>query len=125
MNKPLMELLLPRLAKRLQRHLRRYQAGKLSDAQFSRKFETLMQQQLQWLANQGIPEAEAAVTVHSAMLVLSAAGLHAEAQEQKIPLEVVEYRAVVSAAEDVVRTYGVSRGRAIRQISSLVSEYSD
>jgi hypothetical protein len=59
------------------------------------------------------------------MLVLSAAGLHAEAEEQKVPLEVVEHRAVVSAAEDVVRTYGVSRLRAIRQISSLVSEFSD
>ena len=58
MNKPLMELVLPRLAQRLHRHLRRYQAGKLNDAQFSRKFETLMQQQFSWLANQGVPRSD-------------------------------------------------------------------
>ena len=52
MSKELMDLVLPRLAQRLNRHLRRYRAGKLNDAQFSHKFETLLQQQYDWLASQ-------------------------------------------------------------------------
>jgi len=125
MNKTLMELVLPRLAQRLHRQLRRYQAGKLNDAQFSRKFETLMQQQFSWLANQGIPEAEAAIAVHAAVIVLSAPGLHAEADELQVPLEVVEFRAVQGAADDISQNYGVSRQRTLRRISSLVAEYAE
>ena len=64
MSKELMDIVLPRLAQRLNRQLRRYRAGELDDAQFSRKFESLLQQQYSWLANQGIPEVEAAVAVH-------------------------------------------------------------
>ena len=125
MNKSLMELPLPRLAKRLQRHLRRYQAGKLNDAQFSRKFEMLMQQQFSWLANQGVPEAEAAVAVHAAVIVLSGPGLQAEAEEQKLPLEVVEFRAVLGAAEDIAKSYGIKESRVVRRISYLVAQYAD
>jgi hypothetical protein len=125
MNKPLMELVLPRLAQRLHRHLRRYQAGKLSDTQFSRKFEILMQQQFSWLANQGVPEAQAAVAVHAAVIVLSRPGLLAEADEQEVPLEVIEYNAVLGAAQDIAQTYGVSERRCARRISSLVAEYAD
>ena len=50
----------PRLAQRLNRQLRRYRAGELDDDQFSRRFENLLQQQYTWLANQGVPEVEAA-----------------------------------------------------------------
>jgi hypothetical protein len=55
MSKELMDLVLPRLARRLNRQLRRYRAGELSESQFSEKFEALLQQQYSWLANQGIP----------------------------------------------------------------------
>jgi hypothetical protein len=125
MNKQLLDIVLPRLAKRLHRQLRRYQAGQLDDAQFSHKFETLLQQQHSWLANQGISDVEAALAVHAAVLVLSSPGLQAEAAEQGLPLEVIEFRAVVSAAEDVAQTYGVSHAKAVRRISAIVAAYSD
>jgi hypothetical protein len=125
MSRELMELVLPRLAQRLNRQLRRYRAGELDDAQFSHKFETLLQQQYTWLANQGIPEVEAALAVHGAVLVLSGPGLRAEAAEQSLPLEVVEYRAVRAAAEDIAQNYGVSERRATRRISAIVAHYAE
>jgi hypothetical protein len=125
MSKELMDLVLPRLAQRLSRHLRRYRAGQLNEAQFSRRFEALLQQQYAWLANQGIPEVDAAVTVHGAVLVLSSPGLQAEAREQSLPLEVVEFRAVRAAATDIAQNYGVSERRATQRISSLVALYAD
>jgi hypothetical protein len=125
MSKELMELVLPRLAQRLNRQLRRYRAGELSEAQFSRRFEALLQQQYSWLANQGIPEVDAAVAVHGAVLVLSSPGLQAEAREQSLPLEVVEYRAVQAAAADIAENYGVSERSAAHRISVLVALYAD
>ena len=125
MSKELMDLVLPRLAQRLNRQLRRYRAGELDDAQFSRKFETLLQQQYTWLANQGIPEVEAAVAVHGAVLVLSGPGLRAEAAEQSIPLEVVEYRAICAAASDISEHYGVSEQRATRRLATIVAYYAE
>jgi hypothetical protein len=120
-----MELVLPRMAKRLNRQLRRYRAGRLNDKQFSRKFENLLQQQFSWLANQGIPEVEAAVAVHGAVLVLSSPGLRAEAAERGVPLETIEYQAVKAAATDLAQNYRVSRLRAIRRISAIVSRYTE
>jgi hypothetical protein len=125
MSRELMEIVLPRLAQRLNRQLRRYRAGKLDDAQFSRKFEVLLQQQYAWLARQGIPELEAAVAVHGAVLVLSGPGLRAEAAEQSLPLEVIEYRAVCAAAADIAENYGISERQATRRISALVASYAD
>jgi hypothetical protein len=125
MSKDLMELVLPRLAQRLNRQLRRYRAGELDDDQFSERFEDLLQQQYNWLANQGIPELEAAVTVHGAVLVLSSPGLRVEAQEQKVPLEVVEFKAVQAAAADIAKNYRVSRRRAAKRISAIVAAYSE
>jgi hypothetical protein len=125
MSKELMDLVLPRLAQRLNRQLRRYRAGELNDAQFSRKFETLLQQQYAWLAKQGVPEVEAAVAVHGAVLVLSGPGLRAEATEQLLPLEVVEYRAVRAAAGDISEHYGVSEQRAIRRLAAIVAYYAE
>jgi hypothetical protein len=125
MSKDLMELVLPRLAQRLNRQLRRYRAGELDDDQFSQRFENLLQQQYNWLANQGIPELEAAVTVHGAVLVLSSPGLRVEAKEQKIPLEVVEFKAVQAAAADIAKNYRVSERRAARRISAIIAEYAD
>ena len=125
MSKELMELVLPRMARRLNRQLRRYEAGELTDDQFEHKFESLLQQQYNWLAKQGIPEVDAAVTIHGAVLVLSGPGLRAEAEEQGLPLEVVEFRATRAAAADVAKNYGVNERRATRKIAALVAAYSE
>lgn len=125
MSKELMDIVLPRLAQRLNRQLRRYRAGELDDAQFSRKFESLLQQQYSWLANQGIPEVEAAVAVHGAVLVLSGPGLRAESAEQSMPLEVIEFRAIRAAAGDIAEHYGVSEQRATRRLSAIVAYYAE
>ncbi len=125
MSKELMDIVLPRLAQRLNRQLRRYRAGELDDDQFSRRFETLLQQQYTWLANQGVPEIDAAVAVHGAVLVLSSAGLRVEAAEQGVPLEVVEQQAVQAAASDIASNYGVSKRRAVQRISTIVAYYAD
>jgi hypothetical protein len=125
MSRELMDIVLPRLAQRLNRQLRRYRAGELNDAQFSRKFESLLQQQYAWLANQGIPEVEAALTVHGAVLVLSGPGLRAEAAEQEVPLEVVEHRAIRAAAGDISAHYEISEKRAVSRLSNLVAYYAE
>jgi hypothetical protein len=125
MSKELMDIVLPRLAKRLNRQLRRYHSGELNDNQFSRRFEALVQQQYSWLANQGVPEVDAAVAVHGAVLVLSGPGLRAEAGEQGVPLEVVERRAVQAAADDIAKNYGVDRRGAARRISTILADYAD
>jgi hypothetical protein len=125
MSKELMDIVLPRLAQRLGRQLRRYRAGEINDDQFSAKFEDLLQQQYAWLANQGVPEVEAAVAVHGAVLVLSSPGLRVEAAEQGVPLEVVEHRAVCAAAKDISQNYGVSTRRATRRISAILAHYAD
>ena len=125
MSRELMELVLPRMARRLNRQLRRYEAGELTDDQFEHKFESLLQQQYNWLAKQGIPEVDAAVTIHGAVLVLSGPGLRAEAEEEGLPLEIVEYRATVAAAADIAKNYGINERRATRSISALVAAYSE
>lgn len=125
MSRELMELVLPRLAQRLNRQLRRYRDGRLDEAQFSQRFERLLQQQHAWLANQGVPDVDAAVTVHGAVLVLSGPGLRAEAEEESLPLEVVEFRAVKAAASDVAQNYGMSERRAVKRISELVACFAD
>src|SRR3712207_1110103 len=107
MNKELIELVLPRLAKRLHHQLTRYQAGELDQDGFTRDFEALLQRQYAWLAERGVPEADAAVAIHAAVLVLSGPGLRAEAEHLGLPLEVVEYRAVRAAAADIAGNYGV------------------
>jgi hypothetical protein len=125
MSRELLELVLPRMARRLDRQLRRYRAGRLNEDQFSRSFEHLLQQQYNWLANKGFPELDAAVAVHAAVIILSAPGLRAEAEEQGLPLEVVEYRAVHSAAVDIADSYGVSERRAARRLSAIVALYAE
>jgi hypothetical protein len=125
MSHELMDLVLPRLAQRLNRQLRRYRAGQLDESQFSKRFERLLQQQHAWLANRGISDVDAAVTVHGAVLVLSGPGLRAEAQEESVPLEVVEFRAVRAAAADIAQHYGVNERRAVKRISELVASYAE
>ncbi len=125
MSRELMEIVLPRLAQRLNRQLRRYRAGELDADQFSRRFENLLQQQYTWLANQGVPEVEASVAVHGAVLVLSAPGLRVEAAEQGLPLELIEHQAVRASAADISSNYGVSERKAIRRISAILAYYAD
>ena len=84
-----------------------------------------MQQQYAWLANQGIPEVEAAVAVHGAVLVLSGPGLRAEAAEQSLPLEVIELRAIRAAAGDIAEHYGISERKATRRLSAIVACYAE
>jgi len=125
MSKDLMDLVLPRMARRLDRQLRRYRAGELNDDQFTHKFECLLQQQYNWLAKKGIPDVDAAVAIHGAVLVLSGPGLRAEAAEQGVPLEVVEYQATRAAAVDVAQNYGISERRATHRIARIVAEYAE
>jgi hypothetical protein len=125
MSRPLLDLVLPRLAQRLNRHLRRFRAGQLNESEFSRRFELLLAQQHAWLANRGVDEVEAAEAIHGAVLVLSAPGLKAEAVEQRVPLEMVEYQAIHSAAVEIARTYSVSRRRTVEHLSKLVAAYTD
>lgn len=125
MNKQLMEIVLPRLAKRLHGQLRRYRAGKMDDAAFTHHFEELLQNQYAWLAKRGVEETEAALALHGAVLVLSSPGLVAEAEEQRVPLEVIETRAVRAAATDIAGNYGISERRAFSVIASIVARYGD
>ena len=77
------------------------------------------------LANKGFAEVDAAVAVHGAVLVLSAPGLKAEAVEQSVPLEVIEYRAVRAAAADISEHYGMNPKKAVHLISELVATYTE
>jgi hypothetical protein len=125
MSHELLDLVLPRLARRLNRHLRQFRAGELDEDQFSLKFEGLLQQQYSWLANRGIPGVEAAYAVHGAVIILSSPGLRAESAQQGTPLELIEFRAVQAAAADISESYGVSAARALRRISAIVASYAE
>ena len=54
MSKQLMDVVLPRLARPLYKHLERFQTGKLNEAEFTERFESLLQRQHQWLSRRGI-----------------------------------------------------------------------
>lgn len=125
MNKELLEMVLPRLARRLQQALDRYRSGQLDEKQFSRTFESQLQRQYAWLASRGVPEPEAAVAIHAAVLILSSPGLRAEATEQELPLEVVEHRALRTAAKDIAQNYQVDEARTYRQMAALMARYAD
>ena len=125
MNKQLMELVLPRLARPLYRQLRRYRAGEMDEAEFTRSFESLLQRQHLWLTTRGVSDVRAALAIHGAVLVLSSPGLRAEAAESSLPLEVIEHRAVREAAQDVARNYGVSEKKAHRVIAKMVARYAE
>jgi hypothetical protein len=125
MSKQLMEIVLPRLARPLYQHLEQFQLGRLDEVQFTRKFEKELQRQHHWLAKRGIAVAKAAVAIHAAVIVLSLPGLRSEAKESVVPLEVLEFRAIQEAAQDVAQTYGLCRRRAVSAISRLVARYGD
>src|SRR5262249_32849843 len=125
MSKQLMDVVLPRLARPLYRQLQRYRAGELDDAEFTRRFEALLRRQHAWLADRGVSAARAAVAIHAAVLVLSAPGLGAEAADPRLPLEVIERRAVGEAATDVAKNYGVDPGRVVNVIAGILARYGD
>jgi hypothetical protein len=123
MSKQVIEVVLPRLAKTLYRQLKRYRAGKLDEAEFSRRFEDLLQKQHAWLLTRGVSDLRAALAIHSAVLILSGPGLRAEAEESKLPLELIEYRAIREAAADVSRNYGIKERLAYGVIGTTVARY--
>jgi len=125
MSKQLMDVVIPRLARPLFEELERYRTGKLNDKQFTAKFEALLRRQHAWLAKRGISAARAAVAIHAAVLVLSLPGLRAEAEETKLPLEVIEHRAVREAAADVAQNYGVKERRVAEVIARIIARYGD
>jgi hypothetical protein len=84
-----------------------HRAGKMDESQFSLQFEDLLEQQYAWLLDKGIPDVEAAIAVHAAVLVLSTPGLRGEAADRGIPLEVVEFRAV-EPRQDLLNSHGAS-----------------
>src|SRR6516164_8602271 len=123
MARPLMDVVLPRLARPLHRHLERFQSGEMSEAQFTRKFERVLQQQHIWLARRGVKEARAAIAIHAAVIILSQPGLRAEAFDNQLPFEVIETRAIGEASQDVSASYGVDRARAAEAIARLVVKH--
>jgi hypothetical protein len=125
MSKQLIDIVLPQLAERLHGPVERYRAGQMSDAQFARTFEGLLQKQYRWLSQHGVPRERAAVAIHGAVLVLTSPGLKAEAEQRRLPLEVIEYRAVRSAASDIAENHGLDEERVFRQLSRIVARYAD
>jgi hypothetical protein len=125
MSKQLMEIVLPRLARPLYQHLEQFQLGQLDELQFTKRFEKELQRQHHWLAKRGIEVARAAVAIHAAVIVLSLPGLRSEAKDSGLPLEVLEFKAIREAANDVAQNYGMSQLRAINAISRLVARYCE
>ena len=123
--KQLMEMVLPRLSRRLHAQLKRYRAGKLDDDQFTERFEELLQGQYNWLAERGVAELDAALALHAAVLVLSGPGLAAEAEEKSQPREILEARAVSTAAADIAQNYEMDERKAYSLLAGLVARYSD
>lgn len=124
-QKPLMDIVLPRLARPLYQHLEKFQLGEMDEAQFTRRFEKVLQRQHEWLSRKGIAAAKAAVAIHAAVIVLSMPGLRAEALDGNCPLEVYEARAVTEAAQDVASSYGMDRLKAMDAIARLVAKYGE
>ena len=125
MSKPLMKVVLPRLARPLYRHLERLQKGQLDEAAFTVEVEAMLQAQHAWLSRHGVAAARAAVAIHAAVLVLSRPGLRAEAAEEGVPLEVLENRALREAAADISTTYGMPQARAADSLARLVAKHGD
>jgi hypothetical protein len=125
MGKQLMDIVLPRLARPLYRQLHRFQVGQFDEAEFTRRFESLLRRQHAWLSKRGVSASRAALAIHAAVLVLSLPGLRAEAAQANVPLEVIERRAVREAAEDVARNYNVSQQRVADVIARIVARYGD
>lgn len=125
MSKPLMKVVLPRLARPLYKHLEKLQNGQLDEESFTTKIEAMLQRQHAWLSRKGVAAARAAVAIHAAVLVLSQPGLRAEAAEAGVPLEVFEHRALREAAADIAQSYGMPEYRAADALARLVAKHGD
>ena len=125
MSKPLMKVVLPRLARPLYHHLEQLQSGELDEAAFTATIEAMLQKQHAWLSKRGVAAARAAVAIHAAVLVLSQPGLRAEAAEAGVPLEVFENRALREAAADISQSYGMPMDRAADALARLVAKHGD
>jgi hypothetical protein len=123
MGHQVMEMLLPRLAKRLYGQVKRFRAGKLSEEEFAQQFASLLQKQYVWLARQGIAEREAALAIHAGVLVLTRPGLCAAASEMGIPAEIVETRAIQNAAKDVAQHYPIDVNSAFEVLADMLACY--
>ncbi len=124
MEKRLIDEVLPRLARRLQKQLTRYHSGELDDAGFYHNFEDVLKRQYDVLAKRGVAEEEAAIIIHGAILVLSGTGLRSEAENLGLPVETVEYGAVRMAAEDLARNYSLELAYVIRRLSAIVAQFA-
>ncbi len=125
MEKQLIDEVLPRLARRLQRQLKRYHAGDLDDDGFYQNFEDVLKRQYEVLAKRGVAEEEAAIIIHGAILVLSSPGLRAEAGQLELPLETVEFGAVRMAAEDLARNYNMDLAYTLRRLTAIVARFTE
>jgi hypothetical protein len=125
MSKPLMKIVLPRLARRLHGQLERFRSGELSEEQFANRFASALQKQYVWLANQGVSETDAALTIHAAVLVLSRPGMKAAAEEMAEPFEQIEARAVRTAAADVAEHYDMEEKLAFDSLADIVAQYGE
>jgi hypothetical protein len=123
MGDQLMDIVLPRLAKRLYGQVQRFRSGKLNEEEFSRRFAALLQKQYVWLARKGVAETDAALVIHAAVLVLTRPGLCAAAVEMGVPPEVVETRAISNAAADVAEHYQVDAKWAFDVLSDILARY--
>ena len=124
MNKPLMEVVLPRLARPLYHQLEKLHSGKVDETQFAEMFESLLRRQHAWLSRRGINAAKGGLAIYAGGVVLSLPGLRSEAEEAGLPMEVVEHRAACEAALDVASSYGVPYGKAVDRLSTLVARYA-
>ena len=102
-----------------------YRSGELSDQQFTRRFEALLQRQHAWLAKRGVSGARAAVAIHAGVLVLSLPGCVPRRPERGMPLEVVELQAVREAAADVARSYDLEEKRVADAIATIIARYGE
>jgi len=125
MGKQLMDIILPRLAKRLHGQVERYRNGKMNDEEFANNFASTLQRQYSWLAKRGVSETDAALTIHGAVLVLSRPGLRASAEEMGLPLETIEARAVRAAAKDMAENYQLEEAWAFDVLAESVAHYSE
>src|SRR5262245_32308061 len=119
----LMDIVLPRLAKRLYGKVQRYRAGELNDKQFASHFASLLQKQYVWLARRGVSETDAALAIHAAVLVLTRPGLCAAATEMGMPAELIEAKAIRNAAADMAEHYSVDVNEAFDMLSDIVVRY--
>lgn len=121
MSKNMLELVLPRIARVLNKQLKSYKAGSMDDETFSTNFDTILQQQCEWLNNQGYQSSDAAITVHAALIVLSSPGLQAEAKRLNLPLEIIEFRAICESSKELAESIGEPQYEVVEKLSCLIA----